>query len=260
MDRNTEKRFFHLGEQVLARRPGARVNEHHRAIREMDIQVNQHIEKPQIQYTDQVADDSVAVQRQFSPRTTETKHRIFKLTVNICKQQIFKLTDLAHEITGVKVAQKTWHKLLDDASTKEAVADDTANSNTSISSRVSQTTPSDFSKNLEEPSPTEKKEAIDDQTRSMDSHEIQCEKEYGLIIVQTLEHFFPDKIVMEQHSSTHFPSQPWCKVQESIKGLNEKHSEFEMKQVNVTDTHQCVIATIDHGEQIDHRKYWQRQE
>ena len=46
----------------------------HRAIREMDNQVNQHIEMPQIQHTDKVADDSVAVQRQVSPRTTGTKH------------------------------------------------------------------------------------------------------------------------------------------------------------------------------------------
>ena len=66
------------------------------------------------------------------------------------KQRIFKLTGLAHEITGVKVAQKkgkqtfypklakkTWHKLLD---TKEAVADDTASSNTDITSCFSQTT------------------------------------------------------------------------------------------------------------------------
>ena len=44
-----------------------------RAIREMDNQMNQHIEMPQIQYTDKVADKSVAVQRQVSPRTTETK-------------------------------------------------------------------------------------------------------------------------------------------------------------------------------------------
>ena len=95
------------------------------------------------------------------------------------KQRIFKLTGLTHEITGVKVAQKkgkrtklakkeekTWHKLLDDASTKEAVADDTASSNTDITSCVSQTTLSDFSKNLEEPSPTENEEEIDDQTSS----------------------------------------------------------------------------------------------
>ena len=109
------------------------------------------------------------------------------------KQRIFKLSGLAHEITGVKVAQKkgkqtvslklakeekTWHKLLDDASTKEAVADDTASSNTDITSCVSQTTLSDFSKNLEEPSPTENEEETDDQTSRMDSHEIQCEKEY----------------------------------------------------------------------------------
>ena len=91
-----------------------------------------------------------------------------KKTVCICTQQIFKLIDLAHEITGVKVAQKTWHKLLDErqhgtesshiASTKEIVEDDTAKTANS-------------------------------------------------------------------------------KVQESIKGLNDKHSEFEMKQGNVTDTH-----------------------
>ena len=48
-------------------------DEHHRAIGEMDNQMNQHIEMPQIQYTDKVADEFVAVQRQVSPRTTETK-------------------------------------------------------------------------------------------------------------------------------------------------------------------------------------------
>ena len=107
------------------------------------------------------------------------------------KQRSFTLTGLANEITGVKVAQKkgkqtvslkltmkekkTWHKLLGEASTKEAVADDTANNYTSITYRVSQTTVSDFSKNLEEPSPTENEEATDDQTRSTDSHDIQLE-------------------------------------------------------------------------------------
>ena len=116
-------------------------------------------------------------------------NQIFKLTVNICRQRIFTLTGLAHEMKGVKVAQKkgkqmaslklvkkekrTGHKLLGEASTKEAVADDTANNNTSITSRVSQTTLSDFSKNLQEPSHTETETAIDDQIRSMGSHEIQ---------------------------------------------------------------------------------------
>ena len=42
------KEILPLEEQVLARRSGARVNEHHRAIREMDNHVNQHIEMPQI--------------------------------------------------------------------------------------------------------------------------------------------------------------------------------------------------------------------
>ena len=55
--------------------------------------------------------------------------RFFNLTITVCTQQIFKLIDLAHEIPGVKVAQKTWHKLLEDASTKEAVPDGTAHSN-----------------------------------------------------------------------------------------------------------------------------------
>ena len=45
----------------------------HRAIGEMANPRNQHIEMPHIQYTDKVADESVAVQRQVSPRTTETK-------------------------------------------------------------------------------------------------------------------------------------------------------------------------------------------
>ena len=35
--------------------------------------MNQHIEMPQIQYTDKVADEPVAVQRQVSSRTIETK-------------------------------------------------------------------------------------------------------------------------------------------------------------------------------------------
>ena len=182
----------------------------------MDNQVNQHIEMPQIQFTDKVADESVAVQRQVSPRTTETKaprsggdadkdvhgeaitkccwsegkkivstckQRLFKLTATVCTQQIFKLNDLAHEISGVNVAQKTRHKLLDErqhatesshiASTKEIVEDDTAKTANS-------------------------------------------------------------------------------QVQESIKGLNDKHSKFEIEQENVTDTLQCVISTIDHGEQVDH--------
>ena len=145
------------------------------------------------------------------------------------KQRIFTLTGLAHEITGVKVVQKkgkqtvslklakkekkTWHKLLGEVSTKEAVADDTANNSyTSITSRVSQTTLSDFSKNVEEPSHTENEEEIDDQIRSVDSHETQCEKEYWSDLrADTGTLFLPGTIVMEQHSSTPPPSQSWSK-------------------------------------------------
>ena len=35
--------------------------------------------------------------------------------------------------------------------------------------------------------------------------------------------------------------------------MNDKRSKFEIEQENVTDAPQCVISTIDHGEQIDHR-------
>ena len=121
------------------------MNVHHRSIREMDNQVNQHIDMRQIQHTDKVADESVVAQRQISSRTTETKapeHQWDDRSGTLTKDQ------------------KAFHI----ASKKETVADDTANSNTSITSRVSQTTLSDFTKNLEEPSPTEKEEAIDDQT------------------------------------------------------------------------------------------------
>ena len=47
---------------------------------------------------------------------------------------------------------------------------------------------------MEEPSPTEKEEEIDDQIRSIDSHEIQCEKEYEIDLgADTRTLFFPDR-------------------------------------------------------------------
>ena len=49
------------------------MNEHRRAIREMDNQLNEHIHVPQSQHTDKVADDSIVIQRQISHRITETK-------------------------------------------------------------------------------------------------------------------------------------------------------------------------------------------
>ena len=126
----------------------------HRAIGEMANPRNQHIEIPQLQHTVKVADaETKAPEHQQDDRSggdadkdvqgeATTKHcwsgmkkmisickqRFFNL-ITVCTQQILKLIDLAHEIPGVKVAQKTWHKLLDHASMKDAVADDTANSN-----------------------------------------------------------------------------------------------------------------------------------
>ena len=49
----------------------------------------------------------------------------------------------------------------------------------------------------------------------MDSHEIQCEKEYWSdLLADTRTLFLLDKIAMEPHSLTHFPSQPWSKDKE----------------------------------------------
>ena len=151
------------------------MNEHHRSIREMDNQVNQHIEMPQIQHTGKVADESVVAQRQISPRTTETKAPEHQWNDRSGDDSRIEIPTLTEDQKALHITSK-----------KETVADDTANGNTSITSRVSQTTLSDFSKNLEEPSPTKKEEAIDDQTRSIDSHEIQCEKEYE--IFSTINH------------------------------------------------------------------------
>ena len=133
--------------------------------------------------------------------------------------------------------------MLDDAPTKEVVADDTANGNTVITSRVSQTTLTDSSKNLEELSPTENEEETDDQTRSMDSHEIQCEKEcLSDLRADTGSLFLLDKIVMEQHSLTHFPSQHWSKetkssgLEESVGELTNDQDSAKMPEMWITNT------------------------
>ena len=75
------KEILPLVEHVLARRLGAKVNEHHRAIREMDNQV-----MPQIQYTDKVAAESVVIQRQVSPRTTNSKSAFHHITMHWIKE------------------------------------------------------------------------------------------------------------------------------------------------------------------------------
>ena len=197
------------------------------------------------------------------------------------KHRIFKLTGLAHEITGVKVAQKkgkqtvslklakkeekTWRKLLDDASTKEVVADDTASSNTDITSCVSQTTLSDFSKNLEEPSPTENEEEIDDPRSSMDSHEMQCEKEYWSDLrADTGTLFLPGKIVMEQHNLTHFPSQPWSKetkssgFEESAGELTNARDSAKMPEMWIANTNlgrRSTVMELTSGTPLNESKF-----
>ena len=117
---------------------------------------------------------------------------------------------------------------------REAVADDIGSSNTDITSCVSQTTLS----------PTENEEEIDDQIRNIDSHEIQCEKEYEVDLrVDTPTLFFPEKI---RDGTTQLDTESTL-VQDPVvnQGLGDKHSEFEMKR-EMSDTSQCVISTIDH--------------
>ena len=185
----TDVSFFPVSEDdsILSRRTDDVVDtgpdQHHRAIGEMDNQMNQHIEMPHIQrlllYSDKFrrepprprhpstleqwpASISGMTDQVETPTTVSIyleldcfddvgdgafKVESGKTNVSLTiasgagKQRIFTLTGLAHEITGVKVAQKkgkqtvslklakkekkTLHKLLDDASTKEVVADDT---------------------------------------------------------------------------------------------------------------------------------------
>ena len=108
-------------------------------------------------------------QRRTSSRTTETKAPEHQWDDRSSGDSRIEISTLKKDQIASPIASK-----------KETVADDTANNNTSITSRVSRTTRSDFSKNLEEPSLTENEEEIDNQTRSVDSHEIQCEKEYEI--------------------------------------------------------------------------------
>ena len=63
----------------------------HRAIREMDNQVNQHIEIPQIQHTDKVADDSIVVLRKFRREPPRPRH----LSVNRMTDQVETRTSKA---------------------------------------------------------------------------------------------------------------------------------------------------------------------
>ena len=76
----------------------------------------------------------------------------------------------------------------------------------------------------------------------MDSHEIQCEKEYWSDHrAHTGTLFLPDKIVREQHSLAHFPSQSWSKetkssgFEESVgDSTNDQHS-AKMPEMWITD-------------------------
>ena len=145
-----------------------------------------------------------------------------------------------------KREEKTWHKLDDDRQHA------TASAHIATTSRVSQTTLSDFSKNLEEPSPTENEEEIDDQTRSMDTHEIQCEKEYWSDLrADTGTLFLPDKIAMESHSLTHFlRCQPWSKetkssgFEESAGELTKNRDSAMMPEMWITNTNPGRRSTM----------------
>ena len=114
-------------------------------------------------------------------------------------------------------------------------------------SRVSQTTLSDFSKNLEELSPTENEEEIDDQTRSMDSHEIQCEKDYWSDL--RAEHWYSVPSGQDRCETTQFdtlPSQPRSKEKKSS-GFKESAGEL----TNDRDSAK-MPGDVDH----EHKSWW----
>ena len=108
-----------------------------------------------------------------------------------------------------------------------------------------------ISKNLEEPSPTENEEEIDDQIRSMDSHARHCEKKYWSDLrADTGTLFFPGKIVMEQHNLTHFPSQSLSKetecsgFEETVgDSTNEQHS-AKMPEMWIANTNPGRRSTV----------------
>ena len=82
----------------------------------------------------------------------------------------------------------------------------------------------------------------DDQTRG--SHEIQCEKEYWSDLrADTDALFVLGKIVMEQHSLTHFPSQPWSKESKSS-GFEESVGELTNDQDSAKMLEMWVMNTI----------------
>ena len=122
MDRNSEKKILPLGEQVLARRNGARVNGHHRSIREMDNTSRYRQFNTMTKLLMILLRFNDKLRRTTGTKTTE--HQWNDRSSGYCRIEISTLTKDQKSIT---------HQ-------KETVADDTANN---------QTTLTDFSKNLE---------------------------------------------------------------------------------------------------------------
>ena len=94
--------------------------------------------------------------------------------------------------------------------------------------------------------PEENEEEIDDQTSSMDSHEIQCEKKYwNDLRADTGTLFLPGKIVMEQHNLTHtLRVNPGAKRQKSS-GFEE--SAGETNDRDLAKMHEMWIANTNPG-------------
>ena len=99
---------------------------------------------------------------------------------------------------------------------------------------------------MEEPSPTKNEEEIDDQIRSMDSH-----KEYWSDLrADTGTLFLPGKIVMEQHSLTHSPSQSWSKetkssgFEESVGDSTNDQNSAKMPEMWIANTNPGRRSTV----------------
>ena len=127
------------------------------------------------------------------------KQRIFTLTAWRTKSQASKLSKKKGQQTVSLKAREEGKNLAQVARwslNKEGSRGRHTEQQHKVSHLVSQTTLSDFwKKNLEELSPTEKEEAIDDQIRSMDSHE---KEHWSDLRADTGTSLLLGKIVMEQ--------------------------------------------------------------
>ena len=204
----------------------------------MDNHVIQHFEIPQIQYTDKVTDDSIVIQRQISPKTTETKtpeHQWDDRSDCDSRIENFNVDKRSESITHYFKERDRYGRLHEQQYHMSCQSNDT--------------------EWFLQASPTEKEETIDDQTRSIDSHEIQCEKEYAIDLrVDTGTLFFPERNLIstndhgEQIDHTHSNKD---QSKHTDKGKDNHVDVLETNQHSDTDSTMSAIESDDTDESVN---------